>query len=78
MRDRLARLRGELVHLAAEVDMLQARVGRPAVASRPGLLDLWKTVEAEVTAGTMSKSQAARELGISRRTIGRLLADRKG
>jgi ActR/RegA family two-component response regulator len=81
MRDRLARLRGELVRLAAEVDRLQARagrVGRPAVANRPGLLDLWTTIEAELSAGAMSKSQAARELGISRRTIGRLLAHQKG
>lgn len=81
LRERLGRLQRELVDLAAEVDRMHARagrVGRPAVASRPGLLELWKTMEAEITARRKSKSQAARELGISRRTVDRLLAHQKG
>ena len=53
-------------------------VGRPSVMARPGFAERWAAVEPEIRAGRLSKSQAARQLGIGFATVLRLLeADRE-
>ena len=44
-------------------------IGRPAVTSRPGFLAKWAEAESEIRAGRLSKSQAARQLGIGFATV---------
>lgn len=51
------------------------RIGRPPVTSRPEFGDRWRVVQADVAAGRMSRSAAARQLDIGYATLLRLLAD---
>ena len=48
-------------------------IGRPPVTARPGFAEHWAEVEAEIRAGRLSKSEAARKLGIGFATVLRLL-----
>ena len=54
------------------------RVGRPPVTARAGFAQRWAAVEPEIRAGRLSKSQAARQLGIGFATVLRLLQTPKG
>ncbi len=49
------------------------RIGRPPVTSRPDFMMKWKTVEAELAAGQISRSQAAKRLQVGYATLLRLL-----
>ena len=51
-----------------------ARIGRPAVTTRPGFAGRWARVQADLTQGRLSRRAAARRLGIGTATLGRLLA----
>jgi DNA invertase Pin-like site-specific DNA recombinase len=51
-----------------------ARIGRPAVTSRPGFAARWERVRTELEAGRVSRRGAARRLGIGTATLARLLA----
>jgi len=44
-------------------------IGRPPVTARPGFAERWAAVEPEIRAGRLSKSQAARQLGIGFATV---------
>jgi len=48
-------------------------IGRPPVTARPGFAERWAAVEPEIRAGRLSKSQAARQLGVGFATVLRLL-----
>ena len=50
------------------------RIGRPPVTTRPGFTDRWAAVQADLAAGRMSRSAAARQLDIGYATLLRLLA----
>ncbi len=52
-----------------------AHIGRPPVTARPGFAQQWPAVRAAIGAGTLSRRQAARRLGIGTATLARLLAD---
>ena len=55
-------------------------VGRPPVTARPGFAEKWVEVEPALRAGHLSKSEAARRLGVGFATVHRLLvgeADRE-
>jgi DNA invertase Pin-like site-specific DNA recombinase len=51
-----------------------ARIGRPAVTSRPGFATRWERIRCELAAGRISRRGAARRLGIGTATLSRLLA----
>lgn len=51
-----------------------ARIGRPAVTTRPGFAGRWARVQADLTSGRVSRRAAARRLGVGTATLGRLLA----
>jgi DNA invertase Pin-like site-specific DNA recombinase len=53
-----------------------ARIGRPPAAERPAVARQLPAVLAEVEAGTLSKRQAAKRLGVGAPTLDRLLAAR--
>ena len=53
-------------------------IGRPPVTARPGFPERWAAVEPEIRASRLSKSQAARQLGIGFATVLRLLQTAKG
>jgi len=48
-------------------------VGRPPVTARPGFAERWAAVRAELEAGRISRSEAARRLGVGYATVLRLL-----
>ena len=50
------------------------RVGRPPVTARPGFAERWAAVRAELEAGRISRSEAARQLDCGYATLLRLLA----
>lgn len=54
------------------------RIGRPPVTARPGFGEKWAAVEPQIRAGRLSKSQAARQLGVGFATVLRLLEPPKG
>lgn len=54
------------------------RIGRPPVTARPAFARRWPGVRAELAAGTCSRRQAARRLGIGTATLARLLAGTGG
>ncbi len=77
LRDHLALLQRDLAGMAAEVDLVRdrlSRVGRPSVLRRPGVREQWSTVKGDLVAGRLTKARAARALGVSRRSVDRLLA----
>jgi len=49
------------------------RIGRPPVTARPGFAERWAAVRAELEAGGISRSEAARRLGVGYATVLRLL-----
>lgn len=49
--------------------------GRPPATSRPGFEKKWARVRPQLEAGTMSRRQAAKTLGIGQATVRRLLSD---
>jgi DNA invertase Pin-like site-specific DNA recombinase len=51
-----------------------ARIGRPPVTARESFKARWPRVQADLSAGRVSRRQAARRLGIGTATLGRLLA----
>jgi DNA invertase Pin-like site-specific DNA recombinase len=51
-----------------------ARIGRPPVTCRPTFAARWPRVRAELDAGSLSRRQAARRLGVGTATLARLLA----
>lgn len=51
------------------------RIGRPPVTSRAGFPGRWAVVQADLAAGRLSRSAAARQLDIGYATLLRLLAD---
>lgn len=53
-------------------------IGRPPVTAREGFAEKWAAVEPEIRAGRLSKSQAARQLGVGVATVLRLLEPPKG
>jgi hypothetical protein len=53
-----------------------ARIGRPRAAERPTVARQLPAVAAAIAAGTLSKRQAARRLGIGAPTLDRLLSPR--
>ena len=55
-----------------------SRIGRPSAAQRPAVARQLPDIAAEIAAGTLSKRQAARRLGVGNGTLDRLLADPKG
>lgn len=52
------------------------RVGRPPVTARPGFAEKWTAVWADLNAGRISRSEAARRLGCGYATLLRLLEGR--
>ena len=55
-----------------------ARIGRPSAAARPAVARRLPGIAAEIDAGTLSKRQAAKRLGVGAPTLDRLLAATKG
>jgi DNA invertase Pin-like site-specific DNA recombinase len=53
-----------------------AKIGRPPAAARPAVARQLPGVLAEIAAGTLSKRQAAKRLGVGAPTLDRLLAAR--
>ncbi len=53
------------------------RIGRPPVTSRPGFSTTWLATRADLMAGRISRSQAAKKLNIGYATLLRLLSDVK-
>jgi DNA invertase Pin-like site-specific DNA recombinase len=51
-----------------------AHIGRPPVGARPGFGPKYAAMLSQVSAGTISRRQAAKRLGIGTATLGRLLA----
>ena len=51
-----------------------ARIGRPSAAARPAVARRLPGIAAEIDAGTLSKRQAAKRLGVGAPTLDRLLA----
>ena len=51
------------------------RIGRPPVTSRPGFAAKWEAVRAELEAGQVNRSQAAKRLHVGYATLLRLLSD---
>lgn len=51
------------------------RIGRPPVTSRAGFPDRWAVVQADLVAGRLSRSEAARQLDVGYATLLRLLAE---
>lgn len=49
------------------------RIGRPPVTARPGFAERWAAVRAQLEAGGISRSEAARRLGVGYATVLRLL-----
>lgn len=50
------------------------RIGRPPVQETPGFAERWQAVKAALQQGTITKTQACRELRCSSATLRRLLA----
>jgi len=50
-----------------------ASIGRPSATARPAVARQRAAVKAEIAAGTLSKREAARRLGVGRATLDRLL-----
>ncbi len=50
------------------------RIGRPPVTSRVGFTERWAAVQADLAAGRLSRSAAARQLDVGYATVLRLLA----
>ena len=50
-----------------------AAIGRPKVTARPAFAKKWPGIRDEVLAGTLSRRQAAKRLGIGTATLARLL-----
>ncbi len=50
-----------------------ARIGRPSALDRPAVARRWPAVHASIAAGTLSRRQAAHQLGIGVATLDRLL-----
>ena len=48
-------------------------IGRPPVTARPGFAEQWTEVRDDLWAGRVSRSQAAKRLGIGYATLLRLL-----
>jgi len=81
LRDHLATLQRDLSGIVVEVDTLAerlSRVGRPPVLQRPGVREGWPSVKIDLAAGRMTKAEAARTLGVSSRSVDRLLANQQG
>jgi hypothetical protein len=77
LRDHLAMLQRDLSGIVVGVETLAdrlSRVGRPPVLRRPGVRDGWSSVKTDLAAGRLPKADAARTLGVSRRSVDRLLA----
>ncbi len=54
------------------------RIGRPPVTSRPEFAERWTRVQADLSAGRISRSAAARRLDVGYATLLRLLAQSGG
>ena len=53
-------------------------VGRPRVTDRARVMREWPRVRARIEAGELSRAEAARELGVGKSTVGRLLTATEG
>ncbi len=76
LREHLAVLQRDLTGIVVEVDTLAerlSRVGRPPVLRRPGVREVWSSVRSDLEAGRLTKAEAARTLGVSPRSVDRLL-----
>ncbi|HET9001471.1 MAG TPA: hypothetical protein VFP86_17660 [bacterium] len=51
-------------------------LGRPSQTQSQNFNERWQALEAKVRSGEVTRSEAARTLGVGRATIGRLLAQR--
>lgn len=77
VRERLRGLQHDLAGMVLEVDEVQDRlskVGRPSILLRPDVRGKWLAMRPDFLAGRLTKTQAAKSLGISRPSLDRLLA----
>lgn len=65
---------GERVKAGMERARREGRhVGRPRVTDRTRVMREWPRIRARIEAGELSRAAAARELGVGKATVGRML-----